>query len=157
MLKLTMMTSTMAPRTESSYFPNRNFQQNLCEVKQMKQNELICGDTGKQHSKGKESVLFSSRLICGHLFHKLSTMIPVLFFLKKQLLVSHFTESSIISKARRTPLKQGNIAYKTHTYLSSLHFPPLKEPPCLIPEQGNFLSQYFSQKIGEANKMVCRF
>jgi len=121
----------------------------------MKQYESICGDTGKQRSKGY--LFFSSRLICGNLFHKLSTMIPVLFFLKKQFLVSHFTETSIISKTRRTPLKQGNIAYKTHTHLSSLHFQPLMGPPCLIPEQGNFLSQYFSQKIGEANKMVGRF
>lgn len=123
----------------------------------MKQYELICGDTGKQHSKGKVSGFFSSRLICLNLFHKLSTMIPVFFFLKKQFLVSHFTKSSISSKTRRTPLKQGNIAYKTHNHLSSLRFQPLKGPPCLIPEQDNFLSQYFSQKIGEANKLVCRF
>ena len=40
------MTSTMVPRTESSYFLNRNFQSNLYEVKQKKQFELVAIQDG---------------------------------------------------------------------------------------------------------------
>ena len=46
MRMMMLMTSTMVPRTESSYFLNRNFQSSLYEVKQKKHFELVVTQEG---------------------------------------------------------------------------------------------------------------